>query len=230
MLPYKNASLRKISTLLYFTQRRITLLKLLSGIYLAIFQQRTSLWPSRTLWQHQCKTDDCQTSHSRRRGHTHLPPPLPNYSRQELKTGLHNATTVSLLATSGCTAGSQPPCWLWCGGGHHWVPRETELGVSTCCIWAFATSKMGNCCTQLVTEAGILQNTDYSTEGTCTWQHRGQKGELLLEIHNTPSIIRCCSSQLPSATLAATITTKTAIVFKIIYAEHQSNLRSVNAG
>jgi hypothetical protein len=41
--PYKSCSLRKASYILHFTQKRINLLKLLSGICLAIIFQRTSL-------------------------------------------------------------------------------------------------------------------------------------------------------------------------------------------
>jgi hypothetical protein len=53
------------------------------------------------------------------------------------------------------------------------------------------------------------------------------KEDVPLEIHNTRSTIRCCSSQLRSA---ANITTKAATVFREKYKPgHQSNLRLVCA-
>jgi hypothetical protein len=42
---------------------------------------------------------------------------------------------------------------------------------------AIATYQMGNSCTQQVTEAAVMQNMNYSAEGTCRQQHRGQQGE-----------------------------------------------------
>jgi hypothetical protein len=41
---------------------------------------------------------------------------------------------------------------------------------------AIATCKTGNRRTQKVTEAAVVQNRNYSAEGTCGRQHRGQQG------------------------------------------------------
>jgi hypothetical protein len=55
------------------------------------------------------------------------------------------------------------------------------------------------------------------------------KENILLEIHDTRSIVRCCSPRLRTAGPAATITTAT--TFRTPYVSRpQSNLRSVNSG
>jgi hypothetical protein len=77
---------------------------------------------------------------------------------------------------------------------------------------------MGNRHTQQVTEAGVMQTgiiLQKENAGDKTWVIREN---ILLEIHNTKPIIRCCSPQLRSA---VTIITKTATVFRKQYASRQ---------
>jgi hypothetical protein len=69
----------------YYTYADNEPVESISGIFLAISMQRIGSQEDR-LRRHQCKTDDCLTSHSRKRGHTHLPLPLPSYASKESKS------------------------------------------------------------------------------------------------------------------------------------------------
>jgi hypothetical protein len=96
---------------------------------------------------------------------------------------------------------------------------------------AIAIPYMGNCRTQKVAEAAIIQNTGIRAQkGPAGDSTEFSREDVSLGINNTRSIIRCCSSQLRSAESAATIITKTTKVFGEKYAlGHQSDLRSVSA-
>jgi hypothetical protein len=98
--------------------------------------------------------------------------------------GVHNATIVSVLATSGCTAGSLLAA---CGAGVD-IANVSALRNRTERVSqpaAIATCNMGNNRIEQVTEATITQNRNYRAEGTCGRRHWNQQGGLLLEIQNT---------------------------------------------
>jgi hypothetical protein len=81
------------------------------------------------------------------------------------KTGLHNATTVNVLPTYGCTA--------------EWTsPRQTELRVRL--------ARRGNCRIQQVTEAAVMQSRNYSTEKNLQATTPGSAGRTFFTKHTTP--------------------------------------------
>jgi hypothetical protein len=78
---------------------------------------------------------------------------------------------------------------------------------------AIATCKTGNRRTQQVTEAAICKTGIIAQKEPAGDNTDVSREDVLLEIHNTQSIIRCCSSQLRSAASAETIKTITSAVF-----------------
>jgi hypothetical protein len=69
---------------------------------------------------------------------------------------------------------------------------------------AIAICKTGNHRAQQVTESAVMQNRNYSAEGTCGQQHQGQQVHSSWN-HSTRSIIHCSFSELQSAATTATI-------------------------
>jgi hypothetical protein len=90
------------------------------------------------------------------------------------KTGLHSATIV--LATFGSTAGSLLAA---CGAGVDSAIMSAQRNGTQRVTHpaAIAIYKTGNRRTQQVTETTVMQNRNYSAEGTCGRQHWGQQGE-----------------------------------------------------
>jgi hypothetical protein len=84
------------------------------------------------------------------------------------QNGLAQCYSCSVLATSGCTAGSLLAANVS-------AQRNRTQTVSQPA--AIATSKTVNRRTQQVTEAAVVQNKSYRAEGTCGRQHRDQQGE-----------------------------------------------------
>lgn len=121
-------------------------------------------------------------SQSGRRGYTHLHPPLPSYSSKcnvVIKVEVYKSQ-------NGFTQCYNCQC-LW---PHLGALQAVGVGVDISVVSAqrrecsfqlvaVVTCKMGNRRTQQVTDAAVMQNGNYSAEGTCGQQH-GSAGRMMI--------------------------------------------------